>query len=94
MIPFKHHMRSPAALSPLALLLLLVATPVTAAPVLFPSTPEGPAEVRDERDVAPYLAAWKRSAFSRSQALATAATPNQLAYATWVTPGICLTSSA
>jgi hypothetical protein len=48
--------------------------------MLFPATPEGPAEWRDERDVAPYLAAWKRAAFARTRAIATAATPNQLAY--------------
>ena len=68
-----------ASLAPVLASLLLAAT-ATAAPLLFPATPEGPAEVRDERDVAPYLAAWKRAAFTRSRALATAATPNQAAY--------------
>src|SRR2546423_1055644 len=56
----------------------------TAAPapgqILFPPTPRGPAEWRDERDVAPYLAAWKAQAFDRAYSLRSAATPNQQAY--------------
>ena len=75
-------MPRPNALTPLlrALAGLLFAATAGAAPMLYPSTPEGPPEWRDERDVAPYLAAWKRSAFTRTRELATAATPNQLAY--------------
>jgi hypothetical protein len=73
--------RSPALTTVLrALACLLLAGTASAAPMLYPATPEGPAEWRDERDVAPYLAAWKRAALSRTLALATAATPNQLAY--------------
>ena len=59
---------------------LLLAATASAAPMLYPPTPEGPAEWRDERAVAPFLAAWKRSAFMRTRALAAAATPNQTAY--------------
>jgi len=59
---------------------LLLAAQALAAPMLYPSTPEGPAEWRDERDVAPYLAAWKRSALRRTRTLAAATTPNQAAY--------------
>jgi len=75
-------MLRPPALTSLfrALAGLCLAGTAAAAPMLYPATPEGPAEWRDERDVAPYLAAWKRSAFTRTRALAKAATPNQLAY--------------
>ncbi len=62
------------------LLLVLLAAPVAAAPVLFPATPSGPAEWRDERAVAPYLAAWKADAFQRVAARRAAATPNQTRY--------------
>src|SRR5262249_46082222 len=64
------------------LLLGIVATgaPVAAAPALFPATPNGPAEVRDERDVAPFLAGWKAEALARTRRMQLAATPNQQAY--------------
>src|SRR5438045_7912236 len=48
--------------------------------ILFPPTPNGPAEWRDERAVAPYLAAWKAQAFDRARSLRSAATTNQSAY--------------
>ncbi len=48
-----------------------------AKPVLFPPLPDGRQEMRDERDVAPYLAAWKASAARREKAAYRASTPNQ-----------------
>src|SRR5262249_31791117 len=48
--------------------------------VLFPATPRGPAEWRDERDVAPWIAAWKADAYRREQSLRSTATANQQAY--------------
>ena len=53
------------------------ALPLHAAPILFPATPAGPAEWRDETDVAPYLAAWKAQALRRSRAFQSAPTPTQ-----------------
>ena len=65
----------------LAVALLLALAPAgKAAPILFPATPDGPPEWRDEHDVAPYLAAWKAQALRRSRALQAAPTPNQSAY--------------
>ena len=55
----------------LTLGLLAGAAPVWAAPILFPATPQGPAEVRDERDVAPYLSAWKAESRTRTTAYST-----------------------
>jgi hypothetical protein len=63
--------------------LLLAALPGMsgAAPYLFPATPDGqPAQLRDERDVAPFLAAWKAAGLRRARMLATPATANQQAY--------------
>ncbi len=60
--------------------LTLLAAPLHAAPMLFPSTPDGPAEWRDERAVAPYLAAWKAAGLERTRSQRTAATPNQQAF--------------
>ncbi len=51
-----------------------------AKPILFSATPRGPAEWRDERDVAPWIAAWKADAFRREQSLRSTATANQQAY--------------
>lgn len=65
---------------PTLLALAIGAGPATAAPILFPPTPDGPAEWRDETDVAPYLAAWKAHGFARSRARQAAATANQAAY--------------
>ncbi|MBI5709135.1 MAG: hypothetical protein HZC42_02370 [Candidatus Eisenbacteria bacterium] len=73
----------PARAWTLVLLALLALAPAGAEtrPVLFPPTPDGaPPQVRDERDVAPYLAAWKAAALRRSRALQTSVTPNQLGY--------------
>ena len=64
----------------LGLVLGLAASPATAAPILFPPTPHGPAAWRDERDVAPYLAAWKAEALRRARSLRATATTNQQAY--------------
>lgn len=71
--------RALAALSSL-LFALLVAAPVSAAPVTFPPLPDGTVEVRDEADVAPYLAAWKAHQLQRTFAIQAPATANQLAY--------------
>ena len=65
------------------IVLLLVTLPGTldAAPYLFPATPDGqPAQVRDERDVAPFLAAGKAVGLRRARMLATPATANQQSY--------------
>jgi len=58
----------------------VLAASAAAAPIKFPATPDGAREVRDERDVSPYLAAWKASNLGRARALATPATANQTAY--------------
>jgi len=58
---------------------LVLAAPAGAAPFVFPM-PDGSQQVRDERDVAPYLAAWKANALRRARALAQPATANQLQY--------------
>ena len=76
MLRFPRMRSAPASL----LALVLLAAPVSAAPVLFPATPSGPAEWRDERAVAPYLAAWKADAFHRVASRRAAATPNQNKY--------------
>src|SRR5262245_7183172 len=54
--------------------------PARAKPILFPATPSGPPQWRDERDVAPFLAAWKAEGLRRARLMAASATPNQLAY--------------
>lgn len=64
----------------LTLLLALVAPASQAAPVRFPPLPDGTTEVRDEADVAPYLAAWKAHQLQRTFAMQAPATANQLAY--------------
>ena len=62
-------------------LLALVAGELHAAPYRFPATPDGePEQVRDERDVAPFLAAWKAAGLHRARLVATPATANQQAY--------------
>ena len=61
-------------------LVLLTATRAVAGPVLFPPLPDGTQEVRDEADVAPYLAAWKAHQLRATRAMAAPATANQLAY--------------
>lgn len=62
------------------ILLAALAARSDARPVLFPATPLGPAEWRDERDTAPYLAAWKASAARLAGAMHVAGTANQAAY--------------
>ena len=49
-------------------------------PMLFPPLPNGVREMRDERDVAPYLAAWKAASMARVRAAAQPATANQQAW--------------
>lgn len=49
-------------------------------PLLFPPLPNGVREERDERDVAPYLGAWKAAAASRVRQAARPATLNQDAW--------------
>ncbi len=51
--------------------------PAHARPVLFPPLPDGRREWRDERDVAPYLSAWKAARLRAARAARTAMTPNQ-----------------
>src|SRR5262249_57394749 len=65
---------------PLLLLATAFAPAAAADPILFPPTPRGPAAWRDERDVAPWLAAWKAEALRRTRALRAASTPNQQSY--------------
>jgi cytochrome c1 len=64
----------------LTLAAVLGATVAHAGPMLFPPTPNGPAEWRDERDVAPFLAAWKADALRRTRQLRALPTTNQQAY--------------
>ena len=71
-------MRSLRALL-LAPALATIASTVLAAPFVYPM-PDGRQEVRDERDVARFLAAWKASALARQRAVAQPATANQLQY--------------
>ena len=71
-------MRSLRALL-LAPALATIASTVLAAPFVYPM-PDGRQEVRDERDVAPFLAAWKASTLVRQRAMAQPATANQLQY--------------
>ena len=59
---------------------LVFVNPAASAPILFPPTPDGPAEWRDESDVAPYLAAWKAEGLRRARAMQTAPTPLQQQY--------------
>ena len=69
---------------PLALVAWAGIAPVAAKPILFPPTPNGPAQWRDERDIAPYEAAWKAEGLRRARRMAVNATPNQLAWdANW-----------
>jgi len=65
---------------PLFFLTLRAPAPVLAAPFRFPATPTGPSEVRDERDIAPFEAAWKAAGLKRERRLATPMTANQAAY--------------
>ena len=94
-------MRRPAtvvrslAASCLAVLALAagLASPAHPAPQSFPM-PDGSTIVRDELDVAPFLAAWKARSFGRERAAATASTPNQLAYdANWYDLDLTFTPS-
>ena len=62
-----------------ALALLGLASTALAAPFVYP-LPGGQQEVRDERDVAPFLAAWKANALARQRGVAQPATANQLQY--------------
>ena len=59
---------------------LALAAPAAAKPLLFPPTPDGVRVVRDERDVAPYLAAWKAASAARVREAARPATANQNAW--------------
>jgi hypothetical protein len=59
--------------------LALAASASAAAPIRLPM-PDGEVESRDERDVAPYLAAWKVAALERGRAPAAPATANQQSY--------------
>jgi aminopeptidase N len=64
-----------------SLVALAFATPAAiAAPILFPPLPDGRQEVREEADVAPYLAAWKAARFAHERAAALPATANQQQY--------------
>jgi hypothetical protein len=70
---------------PVSILLMVgalaaIATAAGAAPFRFPATPSGPSVVRDERDVAPFLAPWKAEGLHRARALATSVSPNQAAW--------------
>ncbi|MEQ1833282.1 MAG: M1 family metallopeptidase, partial [Candidatus Eisenbacteria bacterium] len=58
----------------------LLAGAAHAEPLRFPPQPDGTVEVRDETDVAPYLAAWKAEGARRARAMASAPTPAQLQY--------------
>ena len=76
--PLKSFLRLAAVL---VVLLAMAPADLHAAPYLFPATPDGqPAQVRDERDVAPFLAAGKAAALHRTRMLATPATANQRSY--------------
>ena len=57
-----------------------LAGPGPGRPILFPPLPNGVRETRDERDVAPYLAAWKAASMARVRAAAQPATANQQAW--------------
>src|SRR5262245_47209668 len=75
-----------ARFAPLCIVFVLAVAPSLAhsKPVLFPPLPDGRQEVREESDVAPYLAAWKAAAMARERAAATPATANQQQYdVTW-----------
>ncbi|MFI5371975.1 MAG: hypothetical protein ACHQ52_10485, partial [Candidatus Eisenbacteria bacterium] len=58
----------------------VVVAPAGARPVLFPPTPLGPTQWRDERDTAPYLAAWKAARLRSARPLRVQGTANQAAY--------------
>ena len=70
------------ALSVLVLGLVLASGAVAAPerPMVFPPLPNGVRETRDERDVAPFLAAWKAASATRARAAARPATLNQEAW--------------
>jgi aminopeptidase N len=65
---------------PASFVLALAPSLVHAKPVLFPPLPDGRQEVREESDVAPYLAAWKAAGLKRERAAAIPATANQQQY--------------
>ncbi len=70
--------RSPlAALLAVALALLCSPAAAPARPLQFPALPNGVRETRDERDVAPFLAAWKAAGAARVRQAARPATVNQ-----------------
>ncbi len=83
MLPFAAPPRFACFRSALLAFALGVATlPVAApaAPILWPATPDGLPEWRDERDTAPFLAAWKAEALRRQGTLSVTATANQAAW--------------
>jgi aminopeptidase N len=89
--------RAPRVLALLTLAVLaattLGATAALAAPRAYPM-PDGSTLVRDDLDVAPYLAAWKARALGRERAVATAATANQQSYdARWYDLNLTFTPS-
>src|SRR5262249_21742111 len=70
----RRHPRRTRAACALLLAAAAWSPPAVAKPILFPPTPSGPAEWRDERDVAPFLAAWKADGLERARAMRTSAT--------------------
>jgi len=70
-------MRCLATFPLVAALLALSAPPLLAAPFEFPPLPNGVREVRDEKDVAPFEAAWKANALARQREVARPQTANQ-----------------
>src|SRR5207302_1284717 len=93
----RRYARLPRSLIVAALTLALLAgvmpTRAAAKPVTY-EMPDGSSIVRDELDVAPYLAAWKAAGLKRARAAATASTPNQLAYdANWYDLNLTFTPS-
>lgn len=93
MRPASRSLPHSAALFSLALAALLPVTAV-ARPVAFPPLPNGVVEVREEADVAPYLAAWKANALSRVRAVAQPMTVNQQQYdVTWYDLALTFTPS-
>jgi hypothetical protein len=59
---------------------LLLARPAKARPYLFPATPSSAPEVREDYDVARYLAEWKAARLQRSRRLEQPETVNQSSY--------------
>lgn len=55
----------------------LAGASASAKPILFPPLPNGVQETRDEKDVAPFLGAWKANALARQRAVAQPMTANQ-----------------